>query len=208
MKPSLLLAALAATAPLLLPVPAAHAAILVYEATLTGPNEDPPNASPGTGWAKVTYDDVVNTMRVEAVFSGLLGTTTTAHIHCCTAAPLAGNAGVATMVPTFDGFPSGVTSGSYDTTFDLGQTSSFNVSYLNNNGGTASSATAALFAGIDEGRAYFNIHSTSFPSGEIRGFLVLQSVPEPGTGLLLALGAAALAAGAGASARRARRQAA
>lgn len=75
-----------------------------------------------------------------------------------------------------------------------------------NNGGTVESATAALFTGMAEGKAYFNIHTTAFPAGEIRGFLVPQSVPEPGTALLLALGAAALAAAGGVSARRSRRQ--
>ena len=209
MKPSLMVAALAVTVPFLLHAPAAQAAIIVYQATLSGANEDPPNASPGTGWATVTYDDVVNTMRIEAQFSGLLGTTTTAHIHCCTATPTTGNAAVATTVPSFPGFPTEVTSGSYDMTFDLGAVSTFNPGFLTNPGlGVPSVATAALFTAMDEGRAYFNIHTTMFPGGEIRGFLVMQSVPEPGTALLLALGAAALAAGGGASARRARRQAA
>lgn len=114
MKPSLLVAALAATVAFLPATPAARAAVVVYQASLSGPNEDPPNASTGTGWATVTYDDVANTMRVQTAFSGLLGTTTTAHIHCCTASPMSGNAGVATMVPTFTGFPESVTSGTYD----------------------------------------------------------------------------------------------
>jgi hypothetical protein len=36
------------------------------------------------------------------------------------------------------------------------------------------------------GGAHFNIHTSQFPGGEIRGFL--QAVPEPGTLALLAAG--------------------
>ncbi|GAA4413336.1 CHRD domain-containing protein [Quisquiliibacterium transsilvanicum] len=197
MKPSSLVAALAATVPLLLATPAAHAAVFVYEAALSGPNEQPPNASPGTGWATVTYDDTALTMRVEAQFSGLLGVVTAAHIHCCTVVPMTGTAGVATTTPTFTGFPSGVTAGSYDETFDLTLASSFNPAYLTASGGTPGSATAALFTGVAEGRAYFNIHTNLFLAGEIRGFLRPSSVPEPGSLALFALGATALLGAAG-----------
>jgi hypothetical protein len=51
--------------------------------------------------------------------------------------------------------------------------SSYNPSFVTNNGGTPASAWAALRAGISAGKAYLNIHSTTFPGGEIRGFLNL-----------------------------------
>ena len=54
----------------------ASAAILIYDATLPGPSESPLNASPATGFARVTIDDFLDTMRVETTFSGRLGTTT------------------------------------------------------------------------------------------------------------------------------------
>jgi hypothetical protein len=89
--------------------------IFTYTTNLSGPAEDPPNASPGTGFVLVTYDDVNHTIRIQATFSDLLGNTTAAHIHSPTALPFAGIAGVATQVPFFAGFPIGVTSGAYVT---------------------------------------------------------------------------------------------
>jgi hypothetical protein len=144
----------------------------IYWATLSGPAEAPPNNSPGTGKTLVTIDAVANTMRVQATFSGLLAGVTACHIHAPTTVPLAGTAGVATTLPTFAGFPSGVTAGTYDQTFNMLLASSYNPSYVTNNGGTTASAFAALRAAIAAGRSYFNIHSTMFPGGEIRGFLI------------------------------------
>ena len=157
---------------------AVSASTFVFQATLDGPSEAPPNASPGTGFTTVTIDDVAKTMRVEANFSGLLGNTTASHIHCCTAVPGVSTAGVATVTPTFTDFPSGVKSGSYDHTFDLTLTTgTFNTSFVTANGGTAASATAALAAGLNAGKAYFNIHTSTFGGGEIRGFLAPVPVP-------------------------------
>jgi hypothetical protein len=112
-------------------------------------------------------------MRVQATFSGLLAGVTASHIHSATAVAGTGTAGVATAVPTFPGFPSGVTSGTYDQTFNMLLASSYNPSFVTNNGGTPASAWTALRAGISAGKAYLNIHSTIFPGGEIRGFLNL-----------------------------------
>lgn len=164
-----------------------------YYADLSGAAESPPNASPGTGFAWVTWDDVAHTLRLQASFSGLIGLTTAAHIHAATAAPLTGTAGVATTVPTFPGFPLGVTAGTYDQTFDLTLLSSYNPAFVTANGGTAASAEAALFAAIDSDRSYLNVHSTAYGGGEIRGFLT--RVPDGGSTLgLLSVGF--LAAGA------------
>lgn len=70
---------------------------------------------------------------------------TNSHIHCCTATPGTGTAGVATILPTFTGFPSGVQSGSYALTFDMTQAGSYNAAFLNGRGnGTAGGAFTAL----------------------------------------------------------------
>jgi hypothetical protein len=154
----------------------AHAAVIVYDANLSGPAEGPPNTSPGTGFALVTIDTTANTMRVQVTFSGLVAGTTASHIHCCTPAPLTGTAGVATTTPTFPGFPLGVTSGSYDQTFDLTLASSYNPAF---DGATPALQETTLLSGMAAGVTYLNVHSTTFPGGEIRGFLV--PTPEPGT---------------------------
>lgn len=154
-----------------------------YFATLSGPAEAPPNESPGTGSVTLTLDLDLRTMTIDASFSGLLGTLTVAHIHCCTALASEGTAGVATPTPTFPGFPAGVTSGSYMETFDMKLATSYNPAFINANGGTADSAYSVLLAGLNDGKAYLNLHSSEFPGGEIRGFLA--PVPEPETWAML-----------------------
>lgn len=152
-----------------------------YYVHLSGPNEVPPNSSLGTGKAMVTITG--NMMHVQVSFSGLTGTTTASHIHAPTATASTGTAGVATTTPTFTGFPLGVTSGTYDHTYDMTLASSYNPSYITNNGGTPTSAFTALKTAIAAGKSYLNIHTTFAPGGEIRGFLVacpsiMVSVPD------------------------------
>src|SRR5262245_3338058 len=145
----------------------AHAA--TYFATLSGANENPATGSPGTGTATVILDTTAHTLQVVVAFSGLTSNTTAAHIHCCVTPP--GNAGVATTTPTFAGFPLGVTSGTYNQTFNTLVAGTWNPAFITANGGTPASAEATLAAGLAAGLAYLNIHTTTNPGGEIRGFL-------------------------------------
>ena len=148
----------------------------IYGGQLSGPAESPANASPGTGSTTVSYAMALHTLQVDVSFSGLLGMTTASHIHCCTVTPGTSTAGVATQVPTFSGFPLGVTAGAYSQSFDLTMSASFNPAFVTANGGSVTTAEAALALGIASGRAYLNVHSTVFPGGEIRTFLLLDDI--------------------------------
>jgi hypothetical protein len=170
----------------------ANAAPVSFTAVLSGPAEAPPNASPGAGAASIVFDLAAHTLSVSVTFSGLQGTTTASHIHCCTATPFTGTAGVATETPTFGGFPLGVSAGTYNNLFDMTLLSSFSAAFVTANGGTAATAEQALFNGAQAGRSYLNVHSSSFPGGEIRGFLQPSAVPLPGSMLLFSLGLAGL----------------
>jgi hypothetical protein len=165
----------------------AFASVITYDALLTGAE----SGSSGTGTAIVTIDTVLNMMEVNVAFSGLTTGTTASHIHCCTAVAGTGTVGVATTTPTFPQFPLGVTSGTYDHMFDLTMASSYNAAFVTANGGTATSAEAALLAGLAADKAYLNIHTTLNPGGEVSGFLV--AAPEPATWFLTAGALAGLA---------------
>lgn len=174
---------------------------ITYVGTLSNVGEPlPANVSAGTGQVSVIFDDDAFTMEVHAVFSDLTGTTTASHIHCCTSIAGTGNAGVATTVPFFVDFPIGVKFGSYDRTFDMTQSSSWNPAFITANGGTVSSAFAALSTGLAAGKSYFNIHTLFVPGGEIRTFLNPAPVPVPGAVALMVSGLVGL----GAAARRKR----
>jgi hypothetical protein len=165
----------------------AAATTYVFNAFLNGANEVPPNASAGFGTGTFTFDDVLHTMLVEVEFEGLTGTTTAAHVHAPTTVAGTGNTGVATELPLFTGFPTGVNAGTYSHTFDTSLAASYNPAFITNfGGGTTAGAEAALIQAAIDGKAYLNIHSTFAPGGEIRGFLTL--VPEPATWALMILG--------------------
>jgi MYXO-CTERM domain-containing protein len=166
-----------------------YGAVISYSALLSPANENPPTASTATGSTTVSFDTVTQLLSLNIAFSGLSSPTTAAHIHCCVVPP--GNAGVATVLPAFPGFPLGVTSGSYTGALDLTQAASYNPAFITANGGTVASAEAAFVSGFTNGLTYLNIHTQQFGGGEIRAFL---ATPEPGSAALAALSLAGLLA--------------
>ncbi|MCS0628638.1 CHRD domain-containing protein [Telluria mixta] len=183
---SVLALAAASTA---LAVPAAAApADPSYRAVASGALESPPNASPGT--SLVTIDLGGTQLLVDLPFRDLVGTTTAAHIHCCTSTAFTGTAPVA--VP-FQDFPLGVTAGSYNQAIPLDDPSFWDPAFVSAHGGTVAGATSAFVDGVNANEAYVNIHTDLYPNGEIRGWLVAAPpVPETAEWSMLAVGLAGL----------------
>lgn len=167
--------------------PALSQAQTIIKATASGPAESPPNGSPGSSVAAFELDG--NILRAEVPFRDLLGDTTMAHIHCCTAASFTG---VAPIAIPFTDFPLGVSGGLYTQAFDLSDATVYDPAFLSAFGGTAQGASAALIDAINDSTAYLNIHTNRYPAGEIRGFMVAAPIPEPATWGMLGIGLASL----------------
>jgi hypothetical protein len=153
----------------------AHAVTYVYAASMNAAAEGPSVLSPGQGFAVVTFDDVALTVSVTENWAFLTNAVTGNHIHCCTA--VAGTGSVPVVVP-FTAVPTG-TSGFYTNTFTL-----------------SSSAFGTLLTGTAAGKAYVNLHTATYPGGEIRGFLQGPALPVPESGTSALMLAGALAVGA------------
>jgi len=156
---------------------ASASAATVFQTTLTGAGENPPNGSPGAGTAVVTLNTAETMLEVNLTFSGITAPASAAHIHCC-----AGPGVNAAVVLNFvgNGFPVGATSGTFDHTFTLATD-------------LAGISVPDFLTGLFAGTAYANIHDANFPVGEIRGQLA-ATTPEPGTWALMGLSVATLAA--------------
>ena len=173
---------LASVAAVTLAASVAQGAIVQYAASLNGPSESPPNQSPATGSALFEFDTITHSLTMSINFSGLVGTTTVAHIHADTAVAGTGTAGVASGLTSWT---TGLNSGTYTNTINMLSSASYSSAYVAAHGGTAASAETDLLAAMTIGRAYLNIHSTTYPGGEIRGFI--YQVPAPGMLPLLAV---------------------
>jgi hypothetical protein len=184
MKPALL-------STLALALAAAAASAQAHLTLFTGTFAAEVTGATGTGSLLMEYDSDGRTLAINASWSGLSGITTTSHIHCCTAVPNTGTAGVALAEGgILPGFPLGVSSGSYVRVIDLSQTNQYGGAFLTASGGTAAGAEARLISNLTSGQAYFNIHSSTFAGGEIRAFVTV--VPEPQTWALMFGGLAAV----------------
>ena len=132
-----------------------------FEAFLLGTGETPPNGSPGTGFGTVVLNAAQTQITVDENWSALTAPATASHIH--------GPAGSGTNAPVlfpFSGVPAATSGAIPEQTFSITPTQ---VGYL------------------FDGFLYMNVHTSTFPGGEIRG--QLQLVPEPALTVLLALGA-------------------
>jgi len=152
---------------------------VTYSATFSGAAENPPNASTATGFGILRT--IGTSIFVDITYNGLGSGLVDGHIHCC-AAPT-GNAGVAIG---FGGLPLGSTSGTITRLLDLTQEGVFRAAFITASGGTIELARNRLFAELDLGNVYFNLHTANIPSGEIRGNL--NAVPEPATWAMFVIG--------------------
>jgi CHRD domain-containing protein/PEP-CTERM motif-containing protein len=144
---------------------AAFASAQSHLVNLSGANENPANTSPaiGSGTLNLNAD---NSLTYNITYSGLTGTWSANHIH---GPGGVGPTGVHTNAPVI---------------FTLNHTPTTPTS------GTLSGTTAALnstqLSWLNSQYLYVNIHSSTFPGGEIRGQIL--PVPEPSTWAFMAMG--------------------
>jgi hypothetical protein len=148
-----------------------------FIAYLDGAGQDPPNDSLASGFAVVTVDLALHTMRMQVRFENLTGAATAGGIYGVTTQQGEGTTRSATPLPAFNGFPLGQNSGEFDLTFSFDEPTSFNPEYLAAHGGIFEAPTVLAF-GIGDGKAYVNIPSAAYPDGEIRGFLLAAQAAD------------------------------
>lgn len=113
----------------------------VYEATLMGTQEVPPNTSPGRGAAEVQYNRNTGMLTWKVTYSGLTGPAVGAHIHGN--APPTANAGI--LLPF----------------------SNINTQPIQGQ----ATITPTQYGDLAAGLWYVNVHTAQYPGGEIRGQL-------------------------------------
>lgn len=129
-----------------------------YTCALTGTSEVPANASPATGSATVILDVTQTQLSISVQFANLTTAYTASHIHG--PAPVGTNAAVKWG---FVGLPAGWV---FSNANRDGVLTNFAVAGV----------TATDVANLNAGLFYVNVHSTTFPGGEIRGQLTRDTV--------------------------------
>lgn len=197
MKKPILLSALAVA----LATPGLGSATLYqFNATLSGANERPTsNLSTATGFSVLFYDDfgtaplTDDLMSITTWANGLgsalrnpsLGQA--AHIHF--PADTSQTAGSVVNLTV----PAAPLTGSYSTGGAPGSVTFFSVvsGPAPTGTSTANGGTMTLLEALLGGKAYVNVHTTTFTAGEIRGqYGVVPTIPEPSTYALMGAGLA------------------
>lgn len=148
-----------------------------FQAFLTGSSEVPPNASAATGTATLVLNAEQTRLTMHLTVFGLdLNEVTGLHIHN---APVGVNGGVVFGLIGINNDLNG------DLLIDSEAGTVFSAwDLLEGNNTTLADQLNNLFAG----NLYINVHTPTFPGGEIRG----QIVPEPATVTLMLLGSLGL----------------
>jgi hypothetical protein len=137
---------------------------VTFKATLSSANENPPNASTGTGTFTATLDTTTNAFVYDVTFTGLTSNVTAGHIHG--PAGVGVNSGTTINFATLAGatFSVGATSGTAHGATTLTAATAITGSI------NGDSLKKLLFAGL----TYANIHTTNNGGGEIRGQITKQ----------------------------------
>ncbi len=120
-----------------------HSQLRYFQGMLQASQQVPPNASTAGGMVIVKYNVATRYVEVIGSFSGLLDTIQATHIHTGSA----GSSGPVVVPLTFSGVTTGTISGS-------------------------ATVSQAFEDSLLAGKTYVNVHSKSFPAGEIRAQLI------------------------------------
>jgi hypothetical protein len=120
---------------------AAHAELINFTVSLTGPEEVPPNSSTAAGGGVAVYDTTADSIKSSIFFTGLTSPATASHIH----EGAAGANGKVIVPFTKDGDKFSAPSGA--------------------------KLTPEQLKSFKAGNLYVNIHSAAHPGGEVRAQL-------------------------------------
>jgi len=134
-----------------------------YVAVLSGASEVPTTGSSATGNATVVLNAAQTQISISCQFQNLSGTYSASHIH--------GPAPVGTNASVKWGFLPPAAPWVFSNSNHDGTVSNFVVTGI----------TATDVSNLNAGLFYVNVHSSTFPGGEIRGQLGSQPVPTSKT---------------------------